>query len=190
MRSALNIRPLVIGTGLVMAGLVAGAALASWASAPSQITIRDGDTLVSYVPDEVMSMTYATPSGMTTVQRSAPGARFEVLSTFADGKPAQRCTMSMDMERRLDKLTTLTARRSITLAQRASDFPVQLGVIDVRDAVIGEPSGPVLVFANKDRNAVAVILDGNAAEVTLTVDALCWLGAACEPMARSQVPGA
>jgi hypothetical protein len=46
-------------------------------------------------------------------------------------------------------------------------FPVQLGVIEVWDSVISEPSSPVLMFMNKNRTAAAVILDGRAAEVTL-----------------------
>jgi hypothetical protein len=116
---------------------------------------------------------------MTTAQRSAPGSPFQVLATFADGGPAQRCTASTDLEGRLDKLATLTARRYLSLEQRGNEFPVQLGVIEVRDSVIGEPAGPMLVFTNKNRTAIAVIVDGNAAEVTLEPAALGWLEAIC-----------
>lgn len=44
---------------------------------------------------------------------------------------------------------------------------MQLGIVDVRDAVIDEPPIPALVFTNKERIAVAIILDDVAAEVTL-----------------------
>jgi hypothetical protein len=84
----------------------------------------------------------------------------------------------------LGDLTTLTAQRSLTLAQREDEFPVQLGVIEVRDAVIGEPPGPVLVFTNKDRTAIAVILDGRAAEVTLQAEELEWLKTPCSGLAH------
>lgn len=63
-------RPLIIGAGLFAVGLVVGAALASRMSTSADVAIREGDTLASYLPDAVMSLTYATPAGMTTVQRS------------------------------------------------------------------------------------------------------------------------
>jgi hypothetical protein len=156
-----------------------GAALASWASAPADDNVRAGATLASYLPDTVMSPTYTTSDGITTAQRSAPGVPFEVLSTFADGKPAQRCSAPADMDGHLNGLTELAARRGISLERREREFPVQLGVIDVRDALISEPSGPILVFTNKSRTAVAVIFKGHAAEVTLRMTELDWLKTAC-----------
>jgi hypothetical protein len=148
-----------------------------------RLDVREGATLVSFLPDAVMSLTYATQSGITTAQRSVPGAPFQVLSTFADGRPAQRCSASADMGGRLGALAALTARRSLSLGQREGEFPVQLGVMEVRDSVIGEPSGPVLVFTNKTRTAVAVILDGRTAEVTLQAAEFGWLETACSVLA-------
>ena len=179
MRSRPRPRSPIFGAGLFVAGLAVGAALASWASAPARVTVQEGATLASYLPDAVVSLAYATPDGMTTAQRSARGAPFEVLATFADGRPAQRCRLSADMNGHLGGLTELTARRSLSLEQREQEFPVQLGVIDVRDAVIGEPLGPVLAFTNKSKTAVAIIADGRAAEVTLRTAELDWLQTAC-----------
>jgi hypothetical protein len=179
MRSLLHIRPLIYGAALFVAGLTVGTSLASWASAPSHIEVQEGTTLVNFLPEAVVSLTYATPRGMTTAQRSTPGTPFHVLSTFADGRAVQRCTAPMDMEEQLETLTTLTARRSLSPEQRGSEFPIQLGVIEVRDSVIGEPAGPVLVFTNKNRTAIAVIVDGNAAEVTLQPAALQRLETIC-----------
>jgi hypothetical protein len=102
-----------------------------------------------------------------------------MLSTFVNGRPAQRCSAPAHIDGRLNDLATLTARRGLSLKQRENEFPVQLGVIDIRDAVIGEPSGPVLVFANKNKTAVAIILDGRAAEVTLQAAKLTWLETVC-----------
>lgn len=179
MRSVRHIRTLVIGAALFIAGLAAGAALTGWASALTQVELRNGDTLASFLPDGVLSLTYATPGGIATIQRSVPGRAFQVLSTFADGRPAQRCTLSAALEGRLENLTTLTARRSISLHQRERDFPVQLGVLEVVDTVIGEPPGPMLVFINRDRTAIAVVVEGSAAEVTLKDEDLQWLKNAC-----------
>lgn len=166
-----TLRAPMIGAVLFIAGSALGVAM--------DRNIRQGATLASVLPEAIMALTYATPSGMTTVQRSAPGAPFHVLSTFADGRPAQRCSMPATVEKRLGSLATLTARRSLSPAQRESAFPVQLGVIDVRDAVLAEPSGPVLVFANEDKSAVAVMFDGRAAEVTLRAAELGWLENPC-----------
>ena len=179
MRSPSGSRSLIFGAGLFAAGLAVGAALASWASVPASVAVREGATLAGYLPDAVMSVTYATPDGMTTAQRSAEGALFEVLSTFAEGRPAQRCRASADLNGHLSGLTELTARRGLSLEQREQEFPIQLGVIEVRDTVIGEPFGPMLAFTNKSKTAVAIIVDGRAAEVTLRAAELDWLKTAC-----------
>lgn len=179
MQSRPLIRRLVFGAGLFVSGLAVGAVIAGWASTPSHLDIREASTMVSYLPETVMSLAYATPGGMTTAQRSVSGASFQIQSTFADGRPVQRCSASADLEGQLDNLTTLTARRSLSLARRENEFPVQLGVIDVRSSVIGEPSSPVLVFTNKSKTAVAVVLDGRAAEVTLQAAELEWFTRAC-----------
>jgi hypothetical protein len=175
-----GIRPLIFGAGLFIAGVAVGAGLAGWAPSRVDGNIRKGATLMSILPESVMSLTYATSLGMTTAQRSAPDVPFQILSTFADGRPVQRCsTAAADMGELLDDLVTLTARRGLSLEERASEFPIQLGVIEVRDSTIAEPSGPVLVFTNKDRTAVAVIVDGHAAEVTLEAAKFEWLETAC-----------
>jgi hypothetical protein len=175
-----GIRPLILCAGVFLAGVTVGTGLAGWASSHVDGNIRKGATLMSLLPESVMSLTYATSLGTTTAQRSAPNAPFQILSTFADGRPVQRCsTAAADMGERLDDLATLTARRGLSLEQRASEFPIQLGVIEVRDSTIAEPSGPVLVFTNKDRTAIAVIVDGHAAEVTLLAAKLEWLETAC-----------
>lgn len=179
MRSPIRIRPLIYGASLFLAGLAVGTAIASWASAPTHIVVHEGATLVSVLPEAVLALSYASPTGMTTAQRATAGTPFHVLSTFADGRPVERCITPADMEGQLNKLTTLIARRELSLQQREAEFPVQLGVIEVRDAMIAEPSGPVLVYTNKNRTAVAVILDGRAAEVTLQPAELRWLETAC-----------
>jgi hypothetical protein len=187
MGSRLTARPLVVGAGLFVSGLAVGAAIVAWASSPSRAEIREGGTLMSVLPETVMSLAYASPGATTTAQRSVPDTPFQILSTFADGRAAQRCSALADLEGRLDKLATLTARRGLSLEQRASEFPVQLGIIEVRDAVIGEPASPVLVFTNKNRTALAVVLDGRAAEVTLQAAELQWLETACSGSSSSRV---
>lgn len=178
-----TIRPFLIGAGLFAAGIAAGTRLLA-SPAPPHASIHAGDTLAGFMPDEVMSLTYTTPWGQTTAQRSASNAAFQMLSTFALGRPAQHCTASPEMTGRLADLSVLTAKRELSLKQREQEFPVLLGVIDIRDSVISEPSEPVLAFANRAQTAVAVVLAGRAAEVTLPAAQLAWLETACEGRSR------
>jgi hypothetical protein len=170
-------RPLLIGAGLFAAGLAAHAALAPSPARP-QASLRAGATLAGFMPDDVMSLTWVTSWGMTTAQRSVTSAAFQMLSTFADGRAAQHCTASPDMAGRLAELSVVTAKRALSPAQREREFPALLGVMEIRDAAISE-SGPVLVFTNRDRTAVAAVRDGRAAEVTLPTAELRWLETAC-----------
>jgi hypothetical protein len=162
MRSLLRIRPLIYGTALFVAGVAVGTSLAGWASAPSHIEVQEGTTLVSYLPEAVMSLAHATLGSLTAAQQSVPGALFQVLSTFADGRPAQRCSASTDIEGRLDKLATLTARRSLSFEQRRSSCGSLMSRI--RSSV--NQSGRCWC-SRTTKDAIAVIVDGYTAEVTL-----------------------
>jgi hypothetical protein len=82
----------------------------------------------------------------------------------------------------------MKARRGLSREQRDRDFPVQLGVLDIRDNVSGEPAVSGLVFANLDQSALAVALEGYAGEVILPVTELRWLERPCDTVTMSDEP--
>jgi hypothetical protein len=181
---------LTAGCGLFAAGMIAGAALAPRVLAPAPVAVARGDTLATFAPDTILSVTYATRSGITTAQRASRGARFHVQSTFADESPAQRCTAPADLAGHLPRFAEMKARRGLSRDQRDREFPVQLGVLDIRDNVIGEPAVSVLVFSNREQSAVAVALEGYAGEVVLPISELRWLERACDTVALGEEPAA
>ena len=181
-------RLLAAGAGLFAAGMIAGAALAPRVLAPAPVAVARGDTLAGFAPDAILALTWSTRSGMTTLQRSSRGARFHVLSTFADERPAQRCTLPSDLGGHLARFAEWKARRGLSREQRDREFPVQLGVLDNRDNVSGEPAVSALVFVNQDQSALAVMLEGYAGEVVLPVTELRWLDRACDTVAVGDEP--
>ena len=181
-------RLLIGACGLFAAGMIAGAALAPRVLAPAPVAVARGDTLAAFAPDRILSVTYATRSGITTAQRSSRGARFHVQSTYADERPVQRCTAPADLAGHLARFAEMKARRGLSRDQRDREFPVQLGVLDIRDNVTGEPAVSVLVFANREQSAVAVILEGYAGEIVLPISELRWLERACDTVAISDEP--
>ena len=179
---------LFAGAGLFAAGMIAGAALAPRVLAPAPVAVGRGDTLAGFTPDTILSLTWATRSGMTTLQRSSRGARFHVQSTFADERPAQHCSAPADLGGHLARFAEWKARRGLSSEQRDREFPVQLGVLDIRDNIIGEPAVTALVFANGDQSLLAVAMEGYAGEVILPVTELRWLERACDTLATSSEP--
>ena len=183
-------RALAAGCGLFAAGIVLGAALAPRVLAPAPVTVARGTTLASFAPEAILSVTYATRSAITTLQRAARGARFHVQSTYADERPPQRCTVPADLAGHLVRFAEMKARRGLSREQRDREFPLQLGVLDIRDNVTGEPAVSVLVFANRAQSALAVALEGYAGEVILPVSELRWLEQACDTVAMREEPAA
>jgi len=181
-------RALAAGCGLFAAGIVLGAALAPRVLAPAPVTVARGTTLASFAPEAILSVTYATRSAITTLQRAARGARFHVQSTYADERPPQRCTVPADLAGHLVRFAEMKARRGLSREQRDREFPLQLGVLDIRDNVTGEPAVSVLVFANRAQSALAVALEGYAGEVILPVSELRWLEQACDTVAMREEP--
>lgn len=173
----------IAACALFAAGMIAGAALAPRVLAPAPVAVARGDTLASFAPDTILSLIYTTRSGMTTLQRSSRGARFQVQSTFADERPVQRCTAPADLGGHLARFAELKARRGLAREQRDREFPVQLGVLDIRDKVSGAPAVTMLVLTNRDRSAVAVSLDTYAGELMLPVAEFGWLERVCDTVA-------
>ncbi|TQK10447.1 hypothetical protein [Herbaspirillum sp. SJZ107] len=187
--SGLRGKPLLVaGAGLFAAGMIAGAALAPRVLAPAPVAVVRGDTLAGFAPDAILSLTWATRTGMTTLQRSSRGARFQVQSTFADERQAQHCSVPADLGGHLARLAEWKARRGLAPEQREREFPVQLGVLDIRDNIIGEPAVTALVFANRDQSALAVAMEGYAGEVILPAAELRWLERACDTLAVTEAP--
>jgi len=176
-------RTLLAGAGVFAAGMIAGAALTPRVLAPAPVAIARGDTLVAFAPEKILSLSYTTRTGMTTLQRSTRGTRFHIQSTFADERPAQRCTAAADLGGYLHKLAELKAQRGLTREQRVRNFPVQLGVLDIRDSHRGEPPVSLGILSNQDQSSLAVTLEGYAGEVALPVAELKWLERACDTVA-------
>ena len=176
--------------GLFAAGMIAGAALAPRVLAPAPVAVGRGDTLATFAPDAVLAVTYATRSSITTAQRASRGARFHVQSTYADESPVQRCTAPPDLAGHLARFAEMKARRGLSREQRDREFPVQLGVLDIRDNVTGDPAVSVRVFSNHEQTAVAVVLEGYAGEIILPIAELRWLERACDTIAVSDAPDA
>lgn len=174
---------LAAACGLFALGIVAGAALAPRVLAPAPVALARGDTLAAFAPEAILSLTYATRGSITTLQRSGRGARFHVQSTFADESPAQRCTAPADLAGHLARFAEIRARRGLSREQRDREFPVQLGVLDIRDNLRGEPTVSVLVFSNHDQSALAVALEGYAGEELVPASELRWLERACDTVA-------
>lgn len=179
-------RLLAAACGLFAIGIVTGAALAPRVLAPAPVAVARGDTLAAFAPEAILSLTYATRSSITTLQRASRGARFHVQSTFADERPAQRCTAPADLAGHLARVAEIRARRGLSREQREREFPVQLGVLDIRDNARGAPTVSVLVFSRHDQSALAVALEGYAGEVFLPAAELRWLERACDTVASSE----
>lgn len=167
------------GVSLFTIGAALGVAIASQLWRAPQLVVARGAALVSLAPEEIMSVSYTTLGGAVVAQRSAPGAQFAMQATFADGRSLQQCATSGDLAGHLGRFASLTAKRALSRDDREREFPIQLGVLDVRDRILGEPNGPILVFTNLQRTAIAVILDSYAAEVQLPESELAWLERGC-----------
>lgn len=171
-------------TMLLLLGFCAGYPLAYQRTQSEDHSLSAGATVIDRPHKLVLLLSYSTSAMTVTAQRSRAGAPFAVQATFADGRSLQRCTGSPDLSKQLEQFSSLVTKREISYDQRADEFPIQLGVLEVRDAIIGEPDEPMLVFTNRAKSAVAFIFHGCAAEVTLPVSAFTALEQGCKTLAK------
>lgn len=164
---------------LFLLGLLAGYFFAYARMQSQGHVIEPGSAIVERDENSVLFLSYATKAMRVTAQRSRPGISFAIQATYADGRPVEICRGSADLAKHLVYFTDLVAKREMSLERRGDDFPVQMGVLDIRDLIIGEPEGPMLVFTNKAENSVATIVDGHAVELTVPLSAFRTLEKGC-----------
>lgn len=132
-----------------------------------------------------MQISLLTPDMTVTAQRNKIGAPFAVQTTFADGRTAQQCRAAPDLAGRLHPLSRLVAERQIDLSDLDSEFPILLGILDIRTAVLAEPMAPMIVRTDRNQTAVAVAYGGFAARLTMPVKTLDELRGVCNGMTGS-----
>lgn len=171
---------IVLAAPLVLAG---AGALAFFHLHRSDAPIPPGTSLMSIEADYVLMVSYTSGAGTVTAQRSRQGGEFTVLATHADDRPARHCTASADLAGQLATWSSLPTLREISLDERGAAFPVYMGRLLVQSAS-EEPNGALMVFTNEARTALAVILDGHAAQVGIPLTALARLASGCDGLAR------
>lgn len=167
----------------LLIGLFAGYFLAYAQMQSQDNVIEPGSAIVERDENSVLFLSYTTKAMRVTAQRSRPGIPFAVQATYSDGRPAEICRASTDLAKHLAHFTDLVAKREISLERRGEDFPIQLGVLDIRDLIMGEPEGPMLVFTNKAKSSVVFILDRHAVELTIPLSAFRSLEKGCAALA-------
>jgi hypothetical protein len=139
---------------------------------------------MSMPEDELRVLSYTTKTTILTAQRSQSGAPFLVQATFADGRPPQRCTVGPDLAGQAQLFTRLVTKKGLTIGQLDEEFPVQHGVLDLRDAMNPEPGGPYLVYTDRSGKSAALVSHGSAVELTVPLAAFKRLEAGCANLER------
>lgn len=166
----------------VVAGLVAGYVLAFSQMGEKDDSIAPGTAIRSIADDYILMLSYTSPVGTVTAQRSKQGGEFAVQATYALDRPTQRCTAPPDLSGQLATFSSFTAKRQMSLEERHEEFPVYVGRLLVQSGS-EEPDEPMMVFTNKSRTSVAFIFYGHAAEMTIPLSAFKRLEGGCAGVA-------
>lgn len=113
--SASNTRQRAIPIATFVFGLALGVGLTSWLTKQGSVFRAEapspGQEVFGVADEEVLSLTYNTERLTFTAQRSRPNDRFAVQVTYSDGKAAQQCIASPNLEGHLPTLTKLVVKR-------------------------------------------------------------------------------
>jgi hypothetical protein len=88
-------------------------------------------------------------------------------------------TLTGALPGRLGTISHLAIKREISMEERDEQFPLQLGVFDIRTWTLSAPERSTLVFTDKAHRSVALVLDGRAAELTVPLGAFTALESGC-----------
>ena len=178
--SAVGVKVSVRLVCVFVAGVVIGAALMSLnAHVWTDFSSASG-TILEHNIDALRSVTYTSAKGTTIAQRGRAEDPFELQITFADGRPVQRCRAGQALDGAIRALLRYDLKRRLSAEELKKSFPLPLGVVDIRDTLVVEPSGPVLLFANLELTSTAVVLDGLVAETSIHPSQFAQFQKSCE----------
>lgn len=187
MTAARNTTRLLLVVSAFLAGLALGACALYLALDPqkwriSEPTIELG-TVSEVLEEAILTFTYSKADMTLTAQRTKPGEGFAVQVTFADGRSTQQCLATPDLAGQLTHFSTLTATRQVPVKQFASEFPIQLATIEIRDGMNGEIQPPIEFRSTKDKKSVAAALSGLVFETATPFAAFVAMEAGCQRLA-------
>lgn len=141
---------------------------------------RPGQEVFGVADEAVLSLTYTAEQLTFTAQRSRPKDKFAVQVTYSDGKAAQQCIASPTLEGHLPTLTKLVVKRVVPTDQVATQFPIRLGVLQLKDSVVSEPISAMEFRSASGSRWAAVSYGGRFFETSIPVAAFAALESACK----------
>ncbi len=169
---------LVSGTALTIAGMNE----TGWWQAA--IKVEPGAKLFEADINEVRSFSYTTTNMTLTAQRSKAGGQLAVQITFADNRAPQHCLSSPDLGGLLSSFALSKVIKQINTTEIDAKYPITLGFIDVKDAVIGAPIPSWKLFTSTDHATVAVETKSAAFEIDISPAILKKLETGCAELAQ------
>ncbi|OFZ68181.1 MAG: hypothetical protein A2Z01_02985 [Betaproteobacteria bacterium RBG_16_58_11] len=134
--------------------------------------------------NEVRSFAYTTNVMMLTAQRSMAGGPLAVQVTYADNRAPQHCISSPELGGVLSSFAHSKVIKQIRPQEIKSKYPIILGHLEVKDAVIGEPITPWKLSINSDHSIVVVEKLSAAFEIDISPTTFKQLEAGCAQLAK------
>lgn len=175
---------LLLGTGFLIGVIftILGMDESGWWQTGTKI--NPGAALFEADPDEVRSLSYLSEEMTLTAQRSKPGSSFLVQVTFSDDRASQHCVSAPDLAGVLPTLALTKVSKAISHKEQKARYPLAMGRIEVRDAVVGEPISPWLLFGTNTHDVLAVERQSDVFETNIPYEIVRLLRSGCSTMAK------
>lgn len=118
-----------------------------------------------------------------TAQRTKPGDKFALQGTYADGRPVHQCMANENLAGYLPFFSTIPNGRKLSVNQATKEFPVKLGVIEIRDRSTIRRVPPIEFRSTKDEKTIVASYDNVAYELGDKKDVFTKLELGCIALA-------
>lgn len=141
-----------------------------------------GRPFVEISPEVIPWLVYSNPTTTVMAQRIKPGGDFAVQAAFSGPRGPEHCTSSSTLDGILPMIALVKVKRQISKQDLASDFPIQLGTVELKGFVAGDPPLTMRYFASREGNAVAAEQDAVAFLTGVPPEVFRKLAAGCEAL--------
>jgi hypothetical protein len=141
--------------------------------------LNPGTILFQSNSDEVRTLIFTTDKMTVVAQRSIPETNFAVQITYSDNYAPKHCSSYPNLGGVLLSLERIKVKKHLSAKELHNSYPIEVGFIEYRDAVMGETPEPWQIFTTNDRSKIAINRFTDAYEVDMPSSLIKKMEALC-----------
>lgn len=137
------------------------------------------EPVIAVLPAEVETLIFKNSVVDVTLRSLHTDEGFDIAVRPIDGQPSQECRSSKNLLTSVRTLFSISAHRLLSPEQLATDFPLQIGKVDIVDRLTREGPISMVFYTSRDLKRTALLYGDTRAEIDVSYSTFERLQSPC-----------